>query len=128
MAWWRRRAESRLQMHALKQALDEATPPDLVRDWIRNQSPEVQGWLRDLQFSMGGQSVAVVMAKITEQGWDMPREVATALAESLARGPEYHTHSNGRTYVHVRSPGGSVRLDALLATGTVRFGSRDTSA
>ncbi|QGN32300.1 hypothetical protein [Microlunatus sp. Gsoil 973] len=114
-------------MRALKQALADANPPDFVRDWIRAQPLEVQGWLADLQFSMGGHPVVLIEDKIIEQGWDVPRHITAALAASVARAPEYHTDANGKGYMLVRSSRGPVRLDVFRATGTVQSGPSELS-
>lgn len=115
-------------MRALKQALDGATPPDFVRDWIRAQPLDVQSGLSDLQFSMGGHAVALIGAKIIEQSWDVPRNVTTALAASVARAPEYSTDADGKSYMLVRSSPGPVRLDVFRTTGMVQSGPSESSA
>jgi hypothetical protein len=128
LGWLGRRAESRRLMRALKQSMEDSTPPAFVSDWIGRQPLDTQGWLRNLRFSMGGQPVHVIEAKINNRGWQVPREVVTALAASLARAPEYYTDSDGKGHVVVRTPDGPVKLDALLATGTVQFGPGHASA
>jgi hypothetical protein len=76
---------------------------------------------------MGGHPVALIEAKIIGQGWDVPRNVTTALAASVAGAREYCTDADGKGYMLVRSSCGPVRLDVFRTSGTVQSGRPESS-